>query len=1013
MNDLVFRTEKLTGRITRIHAFCGEIMYLVEGADRAALIDTGSGIGDLKKCVDHLTDKPCIVLLTHGHVDHAMGAAQFDPVYMNFRDEHIFRQHATQDFREESLQTLVPPYQADASDLQPSPDPGSFRDLEEGDRFDLGGITVEVYACPGHTPGSMVMLFPEERILLTGDACNPFTFLFDTYSTSVEEYEESLKALDEKLSGRFDRILVSHGSGEGYPEMIRDVIQVCEDIKARRTDDIPFDFRNRKGAGLIAKETFFSDDPNVRMPGNIVYNPDRIRREQIRRAKADEIEARVQDLLSRMTLEEKIGQTRQCGPSLVGAFDMSFEEALNMMFDGKLSKADFDKMLASAEMDLKEDDIRAGRIGSFNGVNGAEQVHRIQQIAVEETRLGIPLLIGCDVIHGHRTITPIPLAESGAFEPSLWERTARMSAKEAAADGVKWTFAPMVDVAKDARWGRISEGAGEDTLMNSLYGEAKVRGYQTGDPSASDAIAACVKHFAAYGGAEGGRDYNRVELSEQRLREDYLPSYEASVKTGALTVMPAFNDISGVPCSCNSFLLTAVLRGEWGFEGMTISDANAVAELVAHGAAADRRDAARLAMNAGMDMDMTSECFIEELKGLVESGAVSEETLDRAVADILRVKFALGLFENPYYMDEQDPETAFLKPEYRALAREAAVKSIVLLKNDPAAEGGAPILPLSRDLHLGICGDLASRRDEMPGTWAVNARSDEHVSVIDACEAQKVHYTYLKTADADEIAAHAAECDVFVAVIGEPREWSGEAASRSDLKISADQLEMVQRLLDTGKPVVTVLFNGRPIELSFLKEHVPAIVEAWHLGVEAGNAVLDILFGDVNPSAKLTASFPYNAGTCPCYYDRPNTGRPGGRAKFTSKYFDAPLAPVYSFGDGLSYTTYEYTDLYAQAGPDGIDVRITVKNTGSRAGDEVVLCFFRDPVAERVRPVRKLAAFEKVPLVPGESKVIRFRIAREQLGYFNSRMDFVVDPGEIDIYAGGSLSTCLETSVQM
>ena len=725
------------------------------------------------------------------------------------------------------------------------------------------------------------------------------------------------------------------------------------------------------------------------------------------------IEERVRDLLSRMTLEEKIGQIRQCGPSLVGAFGMSFEEALNMMMDGKLSKAEFDKMLASAEMDLKEDDIRAGRIGSFNGVTGAERVHRIQKIAVEESRLGIPLLIGCDVIHGHRTVTPIPLAESGAFEPSLWERTARMSAKEATADGIKWTFAPMVDVSKDARWGRISEGAGEDVMMNGLYGAAKVRGYQGEDPSASQSIAACVKHFAAYGGAEGGRDYNRVELSEQRLREDYLPSYEAAVKAGALTVMPAFNDVSGVPCSCNSFLLRKILREEWGFEGMTISDANAIAELVAHGAAADRSDAARLAMKAGMDMDMTSECYIEEMEELIKSGAVSMETLDAAVSDILRVKFKLGLFDNPYYMDEQDPETAFLKPEYRALAREAADKSIILLKNDPACESASPVLPLSRELHLGICGRLASQRDEMPGTWAVSAKGDDCVSVVDACAAQGVHFTYLETAGADELAEQAADCDVFVAVIGEPREWSGEASSRSDLKISADQVEMVQRLLDTRKPVVAVLFNGRPIELTFLKDNVPAILEAWHLGVEAGNAVLDVLFGDVNPSAKLTASFPYNAGTCPCYYDHPNTGRPGGRAKFTSKYFDAPLTPVYTFGYGLSYTTYEYSDLSAKAGSDGIDVEISVKNTGKREGDEIVECFFRDPVAERVRPVRKLAAFEKVHLSPGEMKTVRFHIKKEQVGYYNSCMEFVVDPGEIQIYAGGSLETCLETSVVM
>lgn len=748
-----------------------------------------------------------------------------------------------------------------------------------------------------------------------------------------------------------------------------------------------------------------------------------------------DIEKKVQDLLAQMTLEEKIGQTRQCGPSLVGAFDVSFEELLNMMFDGKISKEKFDELLAGAHQDLKEDDIRAGRIGSFNGVKGADQVRTIQKIAMEESRLGIPLIIGSDVIHGYRTITPIPLGESCAWEPSLWERTARISAKEAAADGIKWTFAPMVDVAKDARWGRVSEGAGEDALLNGVYGAAKVRGFQTDDPTAKDAIAACVKHFAAYGAVEAGRDYNRVDMSEQKLREEYLPSYKASVEAGALTVMPAFNDISGVPCSCNKQLLTDILRGEWGFKGFTISDANAIAELVNHGAAADNAEAAAKAMNAGMDMDMTSEAYIENLKKLIEDGIVSEETLDKAVADILRVKFELGLFDDPFYMAD-DPESCFLLPEYRELAREAAQKSIVLLKNDD-------ILPLRPGTHIGLCGDLAGIRAEMTGTWSISANGEDCVSLVDACKAQGVPYTFFKTdltegeneekttaagnSESDihigadilteacgENSRHSFEamaeaCDVFVAAIGERKDDSGEAASRSSIEIAPEQIAMLERLLATGKPVIVVIFNGRPLALTWVKENVPAILEAWHPGVEAGNAILDILFGVVNPSAKLTTSFPYSAGTCPTYYDHINTGRPGGRAKFTSKYLDAPLTPVFPFGFGLSYTTYAYSNLAAEVVPEGIRGSVCVTNEGKVAGDEIVQIYFRDPVAERVRPVRKLAAFEKIFLKPGETKEVSFLIKKEQLGYYTSRMEFVVDEGEIEVYAGGNSVDTLKT----
>ena len=400
-------------------------------------------------------------------------------------------------------------------------------------------------------------------------------------------------------------------------------------------------------------------------------------------------EERIKELLGKMTLEEMVGQLQQCGPSLVGAFDVSFEELLNMMFDGRISQEEFGRLMGTAEQDFHEADLRAGRIGSYNGVGDAETVNRLQKIAVEETRLGIPLLFGYDVIHGFKTVTPIPLAESCAWEPELWERTGRMAADEATAAGVHMTFAPMVDAAKDARWGRVSEGAGEDVLLNGLYGAAKVRGFQGEDLSRKDSMAACVKHFAAYGAGEAGRDYNRVDMSEQRLYEEYLPAYKACIDAGARAVMPAFNDINGVPCSVSRKLLRDILRKDWGFDGMTVSDSNAIAECVDHGIAEDKRDAAKQAILAGMDMDMSSNSYIENMKGLVESGEVPMDVLDEAVSNILRVKFELGLFDNPYRTDSQRESQTMGKPEYRALAREAAQKSMVLLKNDG-------VLPLAK-----------------------------------------------------------------------------------------------------------------------------------------------------------------------------------------------------------------------------------------------------------------------------------------------------------------------------
>lgn len=706
-------------------------------------------------------------------------------------------------------------------------------------------------------------------------------------------------------------------------------------------------------------------------------------------------EKRIRELLDRMTLEEKVGQLQQCGPSLVGAFEVTFEELLDMMFDGRISQAEFGRLMAGAHQDFHEEDLRAGKIGSYNGIDSAATANRLQKIAVEETRLGIPLIFGYDVIHGYRTVTPIPLGESCAWEPSLWERTGRMAAEEATAGGVHMTFAPMVDVAKDARWGRVSESAGEDVLLNGLYGEAKVKGFQGKDLKKENAMAACVKHFAAYGAGEAGRDYNRVDMSMQRLFEEYMPSYKKCIDAGARAVMPAFNDINGVPCSVNKWLLTDVLRKDWGFTGMTVSDANAIAECVSHGVAADRREAAKRALNAGMDMDMTSNTYSQHVAELVSSGEVSMEALDRAAADILRVKFELGLFENPYQTSEERERTAFLKPEYRALAREAAVKSMVLLKNE------GKLLPLDKKAKLGVFGRNASSREEMTGAWAVGAKGEDCVSLVDALTARGIDFALDDGSNAD----------VLIAVIGENRDQSGEAASRADISLPEEQITMLKELLAIGKPVVAVLFNGRPLAIPFVAEHVPAVLEAWHPGVEAGNALCDILFGDAMPTGKLTTTFPAATGQCPMYYAHMNTGRPGGRSKFTSKYLDAPLEPLYPFGYGLSYTEYVYSDLTVETGNQTLRASVTVTNTGSRDGEEIVQLYVRDVAADRVRPVKQLKGFRKVGVRAGKSVRVSFEIPFAELGYYNWEMQYCVDDGEYRVFAGGSSADVLEASV--
>jgi beta-glucosidase len=717
---------------------------------------------------------------------------------------------------------------------------------------------------------------------------------------------------------------------------------------------------------------------------------------------------KVEELLSQMTIEEKIGQLIQTGPSIVGAFGVSFEELLNMMFDGKISKEEFDQHMASSEQDYHEEDIRAGRMGSFNGVKGAEKVNELQKIAVTESRLGIPLLFGYDVIHGLRTVTPIPLGESCAFDEELWEETARLSAVEATANGIHWTFAPMIDVARDARWGRVSESAGEDVLLNSAYAKAKVKGFQGEDLSHSDSIIACAKHYVAYGAAEGGRDYNTVDISEQRLREVYLPPFKAAIDAGCATIMPAFNDVSGVPSTINKWLLQDIARDEFGFDGVYVSDANAIAECVDHGCAANKKEAASLAIMAGINIDMSSHSYEQNLGKLIEENKSYLKELDKAVAYVLKLKMKKGLFENPYQTNKERETKETLSDYGRSLARKAAVKSMVLLKNED-------VLPLSKNLKIGLTGDLASLPDEMLGAWAIGGQGDDCVTLLDGLKAAAKNVVYqacicnnqVDLSRLDRLAQP--DIDVIVVAAGERKDMSGEAASRSSIELAKEQKELILKLKERGKKVIVVLFNGRPLAIPEIAEHADAILEAWHPGIEAGHAICDILFGDENPSGKLTTTFPYTTGVCPCYYSTTTTGRPAGKGKFTSKYLDTPINHVvFPFGYGLSYTEFEYDNLEVIELEENIEIRVLIKNIGKYVGEEIVQLYVQDMVASRVRPAKELKAFKKINLKPNAYERVIFKISKRALGFYNARMEYVVEPGIFRFCVGKNSQDCLE-----
>jgi beta-glucosidase len=710
------------------------------------------------------------------------------------------------------------------------------------------------------------------------------------------------------------------------------------------------------------------------------------------------IEKRVNDLLKRMTIDEKIGQLWQ-------------------------THMDKDADVTMAQT------IRNGGVGSF--LDGSTVIetpilrNKLQHIAIEQSRLGIPLILGHDAIHGFRTVFPIPLAQACAWEPELFERTQTIAAREASAAGIDWTFAPMVDLARDPRWGRIAEGFGEDPYLGSLDAIASVKGFQGPSVAGPEQVVACVKHYAGYGAAEGGRDYNTTEISPFTLRNFYLPQFKAAIDAGALTVMSAFNDLDGIPASGNPFTLTEVLRKEWNFPGFVVSDYNSVVELIDHGLAADDEEAARIALTAGVDMEMMSTTYVETVKAQIDEKKISKETLDNAVRHVLTVKFAKGLFDRPY-TDEARYKIAYLNPDAVALAREAAAKSCVLLKNDNG------ILPLSKHVKIVLIGPLGSDGEEMVGPWYSRAHAEECVSLATGIQ-QKLSYgselnvsrgcaifemgkSRVHVGDYSPISEHptgtneiaeaveaAKNADVVVMALGEPRDWSGEDGSRSSLDLPGRQQELLDAIAATGKPIVVVLFNGRPLALPNVFSNATAVLEAWFPGIQGGNGVADLLFGDIDPSGRLTTTFPYSVGQVPMYYNHDNTGRPGIGGHWHGNYVDGPSVPFLPFGFGLGYTTFHYGEVQLGSPTlttnEMLTASVDVTNTGKRPGIEVAQLYIRGlAFAGGTRPVRELKGFQRILLQPGQTQTVSFTLAPNSLGFYDAQGHWIVQPGKFQLW---------------
>jgi beta-glucosidase len=689
------------------------------------------------------------------------------------------------------------------------------------------------------------------------------------------------------------------------------------------------------------------------------------------------IDKRVEDLLARMTLEEKVGQMCQ-----YSGFSEDYEAL-----------------------------VKQGRVGSLLNVAGAENSNRIQKIAVTQSRLGIPLIFGLDVIHGYSTIFPIPLGWASSWDPDIVRRAASIAAKEAASQGVHWTFGPMVDIARDPRWGRIAEGAGEDPYLGSAMAKALVEGYQGVNLGDADTLVACPKHYAAYGGAEGGRDYNTVDISERVLREIYLPPFKAAVDAGAGTIMSAFNDLCGIPASANRYILATILRQEWGFEGFVVSDWNSVGELISHGFAGTPEQAAKEAVDAGVDMDMCGNVYQSSLIQLVRKGKVSEKTLDEAVRRILSIKFRLGLFERPY-VDPERPRKVIQSKEHVRTALELARRSIVLLKNDNS------LLPLRKSIKsVAVIGPLADDRNEPIGSWSCMGDPKDVVTVLEGIKSSVSPQTEVlhskgceiggtSTEGFEDAAKRTKESEVAIVIVGEGRDMSGEATSRASLDLPGVQEELIKAVQETGVPVVEVLMNGRPLSVSWSTEHIPAILEAWFLGIQAGNAVADVIFGNYNPSGKLPVTFPRTVGQVPIYYNHKSTGRPPTADKWTSKYIDVPHTPLFPFGHGLSYTRFEYSNMRIDKKGTGnaqkFEISLDVKNIGDRKGDETVQLYLRDVIASVTRPIKELKGFRRVTLKPSEKKTVNFTLTMDLLSLIGRNMKRVVEPGTFTVMVGKS-----------
>ena len=710
-----------------------------------------------------------------------------------------------------------------------------------------------------------------------------------------------------------------------------------------------------------------------------------------------DVDPRVDSLLRIMTLDEKIGQ--------MVLFTSDWDVTGPTIREGYL------------------DDIRSGRCGNIFNAYTVDYIRELQRVAVEESRLGIPLMFGYDVVHGHKTIFPIPLGESCSWDLDLIRRSASAAAAEAAASGLNWTFAPMVDISVDPRWGRVSEGAGEDPYLGSLIAAARVKGFQGENLANPLTVLACVKHFAAYGAPFAGRDYNTVDMSERQFREFYMPPYKAGVDAGALSVMTAFNEYDGVPATGNQYLLKDLLKGEWNFQGFVVTDYTSINEMVHHGYARDDADAGVKAVNAGVDMDLQGEVYFSYLRGLVDSGLVREKTIDDAVMGILYVTAKLGLFDDPYlYCDRARENQVVSNPEIKALSRDAARRSMVLLKNEGC-------LPFDRGDRIAVIGELAASRRDLLGSWKAAGEWDDMNSILDAVRAYNGAANVIYAEGCRKIGSDrsgfgeamdaVAQADKVLMVIGEDWDWSGEAASRTDIGVPGIQSELLKMIASAGKPVAVVLLNGRPLVLEEESKAADAILEAWYPGTMGAEAVTDIVFGQYNPSGKLTMTFPRSVGQIPIFYYEKNTGRPIylPNDKYKSKYLDSPNEPLYPFGYGLSYTDFKYSNLILSSPKmkkgHTIDATVTVTNIGSRTGEETVQLYIRDLIGSVTRPVKQLKGFQKLVLAPGESRTVTFTIDDEMLSFWRHDMTFGMEDGDFKVMVGGSSSDLLQTSFSL